>query len=115
MNDDTPSCQGWTLGTLYTHFTALLKAREEALTVAHAAVEKRLEGMNEFRSTLQDQQRTLIPRSEAEIRMNAQENRIAALEKALAEGRGKSEGLSLGWSLLLGAGGLAGVLYGLLK
>jgi len=145
MTDDkTVSCAGWSLSTLYTHFTSLLKAQDErvaialaaqkesaiaqkeAVMVAHLAakeannkaetgVDKRFNGVNELRGLVEDQQRTFMPRSECELRINAQDDRLAKLELQLAQRQGQNQGLGLGWSILLGAGGLAGMLYGLLK
>jgi len=116
----------WTLTTLYTHLSALLVAQKEAVAIAQAAAEKallkaenaserRFDGVNEFRSTLSDQQRTLMPRAESEIRMKAIEDKVVLLEQGLIERRGRGEGLSLGWSVLLGLAGLTGVIFGLLK
>jgi len=56
--------------------TAALSAAKEAVVKAEVASEKRFEGVNEFRSTLADQQRTLIPRVEAELRLNALEGKF---------------------------------------
>ncbi len=40
---------------------------KEAVNKAETATEKRFEAVNEFRSTLSDQQRTFIPRKEYEV------------------------------------------------
>jgi hypothetical protein len=40
---------------------------DRAVTKAEVATEKRFESVNEFRNTLADQQRTFIPRKEAEM------------------------------------------------
>jgi len=50
---------------------AALAAQKEAVNKAEASSEKRFEGVNEFRSTLSDQQRTLMPRAEAEVKFEA--------------------------------------------
>lgn len=125
VNEPDKSCSGWSLSTLYTHFSALLVAQKEAVNLAQSAAdramlkaenatERRFEGVNEFRNTLADQQRTLMPRSETEIRLSAQDTRLAALEKLWIERQGRSDGLNLGWSLLLGLMALAGTLFGII-
>ena len=54
------------LSAARTAVDAALSAAKEAVAKAEAASEKRFEGVNEFRATLSDQQRTLMPRSEQE-------------------------------------------------
>jgi hypothetical protein len=55
---------GWTPETLFQHFTALHEADTRATQVALAANEKRLDGMNEFRQSLRDQNATFVTRTE---------------------------------------------------
>lgn len=55
--------------------SALLSA-ERAVLKAEGASEKRFDAVNEFRSTLADQQRTLMPRAEAEIIFKSLSDRI---------------------------------------
>ena len=43
------------------------ETHERALDIAHRGLEKRLEGMNEFRAQLRDQTATLLPRAEYEL------------------------------------------------
>lgn len=93
---------GWTLKTLYIHFSSLLAQMEKkyderfnsqkelsslalasadkANTKAENATEKRFEGVNEFRNTLADQQRTFIPRSEVDIIVGGLNDKIRILE-----------------------------------
>lgn len=66
---------------------AALSAAKEAVAKAENASEKRFDSVNEFRATLSDQQRNLMPRAEVEIQIKAltgrsdsNENRIIALE-----------------------------------
>lgn len=56
--------EGWTPATLYTHFVTVLIERDKAVTAALAASDKRLDGMNEFRESLNDAQKTFITRGE---------------------------------------------------
>lgn len=84
---------------------------------AEQAMNRRLEGMNEFREQLKDQASTFMPRPEAVAAIQAVaaagqahhklvDGRVDALEKVVDQTRGKSEGLTLGWKILIGALGL---------
>lgn len=126
MNEDKATCQGWSTSTLYSHFTALLATYELRLTEAQSnnerelntfviAFDKRMDSMNEFRSSLSDQARTFIPRAESEIMFNTLSSRMVILEKQFNEQRGRNYGLGLGWSILLALFGVAGTLFGILK
>lgn len=53
-----------------------LLAAERAVLKAESASEKRFDSVNEFRNTLADQQRTLMPRAEAEIVFKTLSSRI---------------------------------------
>lgn len=88
---------------------ALLSA-ERAILKAEAATEKRFEGVNEFRSALADQQRTLLPRAEAEVRLKALDDMLAIISRRLSVLEGRSSGVLSGWSLAVGAVGLLSVL-----
>jgi len=77
---------------------AALAGQKEAVTKAEVAAEKRFESVNEFRNTLSDQQRNLMPRSEVEIlikglftRADSNENRIIAIE---GKGQGNKDGIA---------------------
>lgn len=87
---------------------AALTAAKEAVLKAEVAAEKRFESVNEFRATLADQQRSLMPRNEAEIKFNAIEGSIKLLteryEKTANVGAGKHDAttfnLTLGFFVL---------------
>lgn len=76
--------------------TALaLTASKEAVSKAEAATEKRFDAVNEFRGTLSDQARLLLPRAEADSRLNAFSERIDEVKKevaALRESRSEGSG-----------------------
>jgi hypothetical protein len=59
--------------------TTALIAAEKAVDKANIANEKRFEGVNEFRQTLADQARDLMPRAECEQRLTQLSTQIAAL------------------------------------
>lgn len=127
---DKPTCGGWTVETLYEHVVQLLAAKETrdaerfssqdkltalALTAADKAVskaenatEKRLEGLNEFRATLADQQALLITRNEAALLNKTLEARLSNLELSMQNTAGRSSGLHAGWLFLVGALGAIG-------
>ena len=94
-----------------------LSAAKEAVNKAEMANEKRFDGVNEFRATLADQQRLLIPRMEVDVIIKALEGKITALNAAVADhntrilsigvaSTNKSEGLTQGWGWAVGVVGL---------
>jgi acylphosphatase len=70
-----------------TEIGAALVSADRAVQKAEVATEKRFESVNEFRGTLDNQQRTLIPRSEVEVIKAGIEEKIAQLTKTLDEVR----------------------------
>jgi len=75
-----------------TEIGAALVSADRAVQKAEVATEKRFESVNEFRGTLDNQQRTLIPRSEVDVIKMSLEEKIAQLTKTLDEVR-RSEAL----------------------
>ena len=86
---------------------AALAAAKEAVIKAELAAEKRFESVNEFRNTLKDQQQTLLPRTEADVRLKNIESRINSIEISQSTAAGKQEGINWLWSILVGLTGLA--------
>lgn len=89
---------------------AALAGQKEAVTKAEVAAEKRFESVNEFRNTLSDQQRMLLPRLEAEVKfINIEKNfdsmikEISSLRETRSLNTGKSEGVGVGWAWIVGA------------
>ena len=76
---------------------AALAAAKEAVAKAEAAAEKRFDSVNEFRSTLKDQQSTLIPRTEVDVRMKAMEAKIADNEARIVQIVSRAEGSAQLW------------------
>ena len=90
---------------------AALAAAEKAVTKAETAADKRFESVNEFRNTLADQQRTLMPRAEIEVLMKAQNDKITALTTNQNKTEGKTVGIGQTLGYIIGAIGiLSGVL-----
>lgn len=99
--------------------TAALVAQKEAVEKAERATEKRFESVNEFRGTLDQQQRTLIPRSEVQEVRNALDIEIKNLTKIIDEMKAKQNertaerrGVQGGWGYAVGAVGLVLALLG---
>lgn len=72
--------------------SALLSA-ERAVLKAEGASEKRFDAVNEFRSTLADQQRMLMPRGEAEIVFKSLSDRIQFISDELKATGGEKKGM----------------------
>jgi hypothetical protein len=124
---------GWTVETLREHVLSLfdavrteiaaskdaatlaLTAVDRAVQKAEAAAEKRFESVNEFRNTLADQQRTLMPRAETEIRFDALQKRLEAIEQRQLSVMSTGVGLRDGWGYAVGAIGLIGGLIAALS
>lgn len=126
MSGETESnISGWTTDTLHQHLTqrlndvdrmlsrrmddadkaiqAALVSAEKAVVKAETANEKRFEGVNEFRKALADQTATFIPRAEYDAahtalgdRVDANANRVAALELRLTSRLDRGEGSDAG-------------------
>jgi len=96
-----------------------LAAAKEAVTKAENAAEKRFESVNEFRNTLSDQQRTLMPRPEAELLIKGLSDRLTKLETVNTETQGQGQGKEALWGWIVGISGfitgLVGVLWAILK
>jgi hypothetical protein len=89
-----------------------LAASKEAVLKAENATEKRFESVNEFRATLDNQQRTLIPRSEVAVMIQGVEEKIANLTKQFdllqsekRERRSEEKGIQGGWGYAVGVVG----------
>ncbi len=96
---------------------ASVNVQTQAVIKAEVANEKRFDSVNEFRSTLSDQQRLLIPRAEVEVIIRALSdkidrnvdglrdlnNRVAMLQ---AESGGERHGMQSGWGYAAGVVGM---------
>ena len=103
---------------------AALAAADRAVAKAEVSTEKRFENVNEFRATLADQQRTLMPRSEAEAVMHSLEAKLEASTKTLTDKidsittaqtltSGKSVGVQFGWQYSVAILGLVLTILGI--
>lgn len=102
----------WTIDTLKEHLEALRKDDQQAMAAALAsadravakadlAMEKRFDGVNEFRAALSDQstaqakaQADFMPRKEFENQHSALTTAIADLSKRVERAEGKGAGVS---------------------
>lgn len=86
---------------------AALTAAKEAVIKAELAAEKRFESVNEFRNTLSDQQRTLMPRTEAELLIRTLSDKIDANTSNLTTVAGQKSGAQNLFGYIVGAAGIA--------
>ena len=93
--------------------SAALAAADRAVTKAELATEKRFESVNEFRGTLDNQQRTLIPRSEVEVLIEGVNEKIAQLTKQADALAAERRGIQGGWGYAVGVIGFVMVLLSL--
>ena len=75
---------------------AALASADRANTKAETATEKRFDAVNEFRATLADQQRNLMPRGEVEILIKGLNEKIDALNLATITRQSKDIGIREG-------------------
>ena len=89
--------------SLRTYFDSKFEALDRANIVAYASMEKRLEGMNEFRDTLRDQAARFITRTELDTvkeRIDA-DIRVLREYKSLLEG--KASQTSVNFAMIMSA------------
>lgn len=81
-------------------------AAAEALRTATAALERRLEGMNEFRAALSEQSRSYVTTVVFDTKVDALGSRITLVERA-AE---RASGAISTWRFLAGGSGILGII-----
>lgn len=91
---------------------AALAAAQKAVDKAEAASERRFESVNEFRATLSDQARLLMPRLEAEQQFKTMSEKIDVLTARVNARDDRGAGLHLGWVLLVGVIAVIGTIVG---
>jgi hypothetical protein len=79
-----------------------LVATKEAVSKAEMSAEKRFESLNEFRGQLRDQQSTLLPRNEADIKFDTLMKQVEALTACSGKRDAGSSGVKTGWVLAVG-------------
>lgn len=73
---------------------AALAAQKEAVVKSEASIDKRLEGMNEFRGQLSDQANRFVPREVVDAQIGALQTVIAQQQSALDKMEGVRQGTS---------------------
>jgi hypothetical protein len=99
------------LAGLIREIQAALAAADRAVLKAEMATEKRFESVNEFRGTLDNQQRTLIPRSEVDVLMRGVNEKISQLTKQLDAMQSERIGVRGGWGYAVGVIGLIALVW----
>jgi hypothetical protein len=83
---------------------AALTAADRAVQKAETASEKRFDAVNEFRQSLNDQSRLLMPRAECEQMLKAMKETVDKLETSVSQRRditaGVKEGSKDSWSTM---------------
>ena len=92
--------------TLRDYIDTRLDAIDREKEVAYRAMEKRLDGMNEFRDTLKDQGGTFLTKNEYCVFKESVEKDLRVLRESRAELSGKASQLSVNITLLLAIIGL---------
>lgn len=103
----------WTVDTLAAEMNARLadmdrryserfEAQQLAIQKADTATEKRLESVNEFRKSLNDQAEKLMPRQESQSLHAAARERIDSLASRLDKIEGQRSGVDASWIYLIG-------------
>lgn len=84
-----------------------IESLEKATTLARAELERRLEGMNEFRSQLENQTRTFVSKDESSLRYEQTCNRLRDLESFRDKMEGKADQRSVTNALIVAFSGIA--------
>lgn len=93
---------------------AALTAVKEATDRFAEAFETRMANTNEWRQTVENKDRTLMPRSEAEAVANGIKEKLETLSLSFREQRANGSGMASGWSMAIAAVGLITFVMGLL-
>ncbi len=96
-----------------------LASSDRAVSKAEMASEKRFDAVNEFRATLADQQRNLMPRAEVEIITKSLIERIEKIEDKQTINEGKGFGVQQGWgwavAILMFIIAIVGFIFGFIE
>lgn len=84
---------------------AALAAADRAVSKAELAADKRFESVNEFRKTLDDQQRTLMPRQESDRAFQSLTDKFTSLKEQIDGLLSERAGVKGGWGYAVGVVG----------
>ena len=93
---------------------AALAAADRAVSKAELASDKRFESVNEFRKTLDDQQRTLMPRAESDRALGGLADKLATLKEQIDALIAERVGIRGGWGYAVGVIGFVAVVAALI-
>ena len=97
------------LTDLKTYVETKFDSTKEAVTKAENATEKRFESVNEFRETLNTQQKTFVTRVESDVQTEGLKARLKLLEDAAALKTGEGKGAQNLWAVILAIAGLISI------
>ena len=100
--------------SLREHLESRIQALEKATEVAARGMERRLEGMNEFRSQLEKQTRTFVDKEAYQHRHDMVCDRIKELESFKDKLDGKASASALQLTTILAVAALVIAVFGLL-
>jgi len=100
--------------SLREYLESRIAAVEKAIEVANQAMQKRLEGMNEFRSALKDQAGLHVTRAEMDIKLNVLCEQLRDLQNYKATMEGKASQTQANIILFISIVGLTLSIVGLL-
>jgi hypothetical protein len=87
-----------------------VKISNYAAEKALAAIDKRLEGMNEFRSQLNEQQKTFITRNEMSVMFDGINKRLDKLDESLTLMIGNKKGVGEGIGMIATVAGVVSII-----
>jgi hypothetical protein len=102
-----------TLESMREFFESKIQAIETATKIAYETMERRLEGMNEFRDTLRDQAGKFVTRSEIDVVREAIEDDLRILRESKANLEGKASQGAVNVALLFSVIGLLLGIFGI--
>ena len=101
--------------TLRDYIDKSLEARDKALEVAYNTLDRRLDGMNEFRNALRDQGFSFLSKAEYAVFKEGLEADIRSLRESRAELAGKADQKQVNIALILSVLGFVMGVISMLK
>jgi hypothetical protein len=94
---------------------AALASADRAVAKAEMAAERRFDSVNEFRSTLSDQARLLMPRSETEQALKSLTDKIDILTSRVNQRDDRGRGMGDVWGFIVGAIGVVALIISMFR
>jgi len=102
------------ISTVKESISIAMSAADKATAKAETAMDKRLEGMNEFRNQMGDQQRTFLPRAEYNLGHTNVTDKMDNLEKRLDAIDNKKTGGNIVWAFVISGISFIGMVIGII-